>query len=335
MAKQAAIIGDGAMGTLSAILLATNGAAVRMWSAFPEHVAAMRRDGQNRRFLPGFDLPKDLAVSTEAKEAATGADLVVIAVPSQHLRAALERTKADLPEGSIYVSVVKGIETESLLRPSEVLRQVLGPRRLAILSGPCLAREVANRLPASVVVASEDTEAATAARKALATPWFRIYTGDDPVGVELGGALKNVIAIAAGICDGLELGSNAKAALITRGLVEMTRLAVAMGARRETLAGLAGLGDLVTTCESGLSRNHHVGQEIGRGRALADVLRQMGRVEAEGVETTRSVVALAARHGVEMPITQEVHAVLFGGKPAPDALADLMSRRPKAEMGGG
>ena len=331
MAKCAAIIGDGAMGTLSAILLATNDAAVRMWSAFPEHAAAMRRDGRNKRFLPGFELPKGLAVSTEAKEVATGADLVVIAVPSRHLRAVLERIKGDLPTDAVYVSVVKGIETESLLRPSEVLRQVAGPRRLAVLSGPCLAREVADRLPASVVVASEDADAAMAARKAFATPWFRIYTSNDPVGVELGGALKNVIAIAAGICDGLELGSNAKAALITRGLVEMTRLAAAMGARRETLAGLAGLGDLVTTCESGLSRNHHVGREIGRGRALADVLRQMGRAEAEGVETTRSVVALAARHGVEMPITQAVHAVLFRGKPAPEALVDLMSRSPKQE----
>jgi len=203
-----------------------------------------------------------------------------------------------------------------------------------VLSGPCLSREVAAGLPATVVVASNSAKDAEAAREAFSTPYFRVYTNDDPMGVELGGALKNITAIAAGICDGLELGSNAKAALVTRGLVEMTRLGTALGARAETFAGLAGLGDLVTTCASDLSRNHHVGLEIGRGRRLADVLADMGRVEAEGVETTRSVVALASKCGVEMPITQEVYAVLFEGKPAPDALADLMSRRPKSESAG-
>jgi glycerol-3-phosphate dehydrogenase (NAD(P)+) len=331
MTKQAAIIGDGAMGTLSALLLATNKMAVRLWSAFPEHVTDMRREGENRRFLPGLAMPKGLVVSGDATEVTAGADLVIVAVPSKHLRAVLERIKGDLPEAPTYVSVIKGIETGSLLRPSEVLRQVVGRRRLAILSGPCLAREVAQRLPATVVAASEDAQAADAARKAFATPWFRVYTSDDPVGVELGGALKNVIAIAAGICDGLKLGSNAKAALITRGLVEMTRLAAAMGARRETFAGLAGLGDLVTTCVSDLSRNHFVGHQIGRGRTLGDIIDELGRVEAEGVETTLSVAALAARHGIEMPITQAVHAVLFGGKRPQEALADLMSREPKKE----
>jgi glycerol-3-phosphate dehydrogenase (NAD(P)+) len=182
------------------------------------------------------------------------------------------------------------------------------------------------------VVASEDTDAAKQAQRAFATPNFRVYTNDDVVGVELGGALKNVIAIAAGICDGLELGSNAQAALVTRGLVEMTRLGLAMGAKRETFAGLAGLGDLVTTCVSDLSRNHHVGREIGRGRSLQDIRKEMGRVEAEGVETTRSATALASMHAVEMPIAQEVYAVLFEGKPAPDALADLMRRAPKKEV---
>jgi len=203
-----------------------------------------------------------------------------------------------------------------------------------VLSGPCLAREIAARLPATAVVASPDAETARIARDAFATPWFRIYTGEDHVGVELGGALKNIISIAAGICDGLELGNNAKAALVTRGLVEMTRLGAALGARRETFGGLAGLGDLVTTCTSDLSRNHGVGKEIGRGRSLEDIRQAMGRAEAEGIETTRSAVALAARHGVEMPITREVYAVLFHDKPAPDALADLMSRSPKKETDG-
>ncbi|MBM4017855.1 MAG: NAD(P)-dependent glycerol-3-phosphate dehydrogenase [Planctomycetes bacterium] len=331
MAKHAAIIGDGAMGTLCSMLLAHNGYACAMWSAFEEHAADMTRTGENKRFLPGFRLPKGLTVSTDAAEAAAGADLVVIAVPSRHLRGVLARVKDALPPEAVHVSVVKGIESGTLLRPSEIVAQVVGRRRLAVLSGPCLSREVAERLPATVVAASRDAQAAVLAQAAFATPYFRIYTNDDAAGVELGGALKNVIAIAAGICDGLGLGSNALAALVTRGLVEMTRLGAAMGARRETFAGLAGLGDLVTTCVSNLSRNRRVGREIGRGRHLKDVLREMGRVEAEGVETTRSAAALAARHNVEMPITQEVYAVLFEGKPAPDALADLMSRSPKKE----
>ena len=331
MGRVAAIVGDGAMGTLSALLLASNGRRVRMWSAFEEHARDIRREHENKRFLPGFRLPEGLAVSTDAGKVCEGTDLVVIAVPTQHLRSVLARVRDALPSGALYVSVVKGIERETLLRPSQVIEAVTGRKRLAVLSGPCLSREVAAGLPATVVVASADPKDAEAARDAFATPYFRIYTNDDVAGVELGGALKNITAIAAGICDGLELGSNAKAALVTRGLVEMTRLGVALGARAETFAGLAGLGDLVTTCASPLSRNHHVGEEIGRGRRLEEVLAEMGGACAEGVETTRSVVALAAREGVEMPITQEVYAVLFEGKPAPDALADLMSRRPKAE----
>jgi glycerol-3-phosphate dehydrogenase (NAD(P)+) len=337
MAQAAAIIGDGAMGTLCAILLTQNGRRVRMWSAFEEHARDIRRQRENKRFLPGFPLPERLAVSTDAAQVCDGAEVVVIAVPTRHLRGVLERVREALPAEALYVSVVKGIERETLLRPSEVLQVVVGEKltrhggRVVVLSGPCLSREVAAGLPATVVVASQNAKDAETAREAFSTPYFRVYTNDDPVGVELGGALKNITAIAAGICDGLELGSNAKAALVTRGLVEMTRLGVALGARAETFAGLAGLGDLVTTCISDLSRNHHVGLEIGRGRRLADVLADMGRIEAEGVETTRSVVALAAKSGVEMPITQEVYAVLFEGKPAPDALADLMSRRPKAE----
>jgi glycerol-3-phosphate dehydrogenase (NAD(P)+) len=334
MATHAAVLGDGAMGTLCAMLLAANGARPRMWSAFEEHARDIRRDRENKRFLPGFRLPEALAVSTDAADVAAGADLVIVAVPTRHLRAVLARVRPHLAPGPLYVSVVKGIEGTTLLRPSQVIQDVLGRRRLAVLSGPCLSREVAAGLPATVVVASTEPADAEAARRVLATPWFRIYTSDDPVGVELGGALKNVIAIAAGISDGLELGANAKAALVTRGLVEMTRLGLALGARSDTFAGLAGLGDLVTTCTSRLSRNHRVGEEIGRGRSLADVLRDLGRAEPEGVETTRSVLALADRHGIEMPITEEVYRVLFEGKPAPDALVDLMSRRPKPERSG-
>ncbi len=329
--RRAAIIGDGAMGSLTSILLSAKGARCRLWSAFPDHVEALRRDGENKRFFPGFQLPRDLRVSGDAAEVCDGADLVVIAVPSRHLRGVLERISGDLPADPVYVSVVKGIETGTLARASEMIHEVAGAQRLAVLSGPCLSREVAQRLPATVVVAGRDPEVAKAAQAAFTTPWFRVYTNDDPLGVELCGPLKNVIAIAAGISDGLELGANAMAALVTRGLVEMTRLGVAMGAKAETFAGLAGLGDLVTTCTSRLSRNHRVGEEIGKGRALRHILEDLGMVEPEGVETTRGVLALAERHEVEMPITREVHQVLFGGKPAPDAVADLMSRRPKPE----
>ena len=328
MIKRAAIIGDGAMGTLASLLLSHNGVACSLWSAFEEQAADLQRHRENRRFLPGFPLPKSLKISTEAQAVTNGAELVVLAVPSRHLRKVLAGLKDALPPEVPYVSVVKGIEAGTLRRPSQIVADVLGRRRLV---GPCLSHEVASRLPATVVVASDDAAAAREAQAAFATPWFRVYTSEDMAGLELGGALKNIIAIAAGICDGLELGNNAKAALITRGLVEMTRLGAKLGAKRETFAGLAGLGDLVTTCMSSLSRNHHVGEEIGRGRRLDDILEEMGRVEAEGVETTRSAAALAAQHNVEMPITQEVYAVLFQDKPAPDGLADLMSRAPKQE----
>jgi glycerol-3-phosphate dehydrogenase (NAD(P)+) len=291
----------------------------------------MRAAGENRRFLPGFPLPTGLEVSTDAARVTDGAELVVIAVPTKYVREVLARVGPALGPEPVYVSVNKGIETGSRMRTSEVLREVVGPRRLVILSGPCLSREVAAGLPATVVVAAEDAALAETARKAFATPSFRVYTNDDPLGVELCGPLKNVIAIAAGICDGLELGSNAMAALVTRGLVEMTRLGTALGARPQTFAGLAGLGDLVATCTSALSRNHRVGYEIGRGRRLAEVLEDLDRALPEGVETTRAVVELAEAEGVEMPITEEVHNVLFRDKPAPDALADLMSRRPRAE----
>jgi len=331
MINHAAIIGDGGMGTLSALLLASNGIRVRLWSAFEEHVADMQRTGTNERFLPGFRLPEDLVVSTDAAAVTQGADLVIVAVPSRYLRGALERIRDALPSEAVYCSVVKGIENESLLRPSEVLETVVGPRRTVVLSGPCLAREVAAELPAAVVVASADTAATGQVCRAFATDWFRLYTNDDPVGVELAGALKNVIAIAAGLSYGLDLGTNTVAALVTRGLAEIGRLGTALGARPETFAGLAGLGDLVTTCLSPMSRNHTVGETVGRGRSLQDALAEMAPAEPEGVRTTWSVMALAEREGVEMPITRQVYEVLFQGKPPPDALADLMNREMKAE----
>ena len=339
------IIGDGAMGTLCGCMLAEKGLGVTLWSAFTAHVEEMRRDGENRRFLPGLRFPAGLEVTADAAQLPRDAAFLLSAVPTPYLREVLLRIRPKLPEAPL-VSVTKGIENETLMRPSEVLRDVLGPlpaerhrpqpqqRTVAVLSGPCIATEVARRLPATVVVACQDDERlAHMVQQTFSSPYFRVYRNNDPVGVELAGALKNVIAVAAGILDGLGLGDNAKAALLTRGLVEITRLGVALGARRETFAGLAGLGDLFTTCVSPYGRNRTVGEAIGRGRAIDDVLRGMQQV-AEGVRTTRSVVALAAKLQVEMPITQEVQRVLFEGKEARQAIRDLMTRPWRAEDDG-
>jgi len=331
------IIGDGAMGTLCACMLAEKGSRVTLWSAFTAHVEEMRRAGENARFLPGLKFPRGLAVTADAGELPRDADFLVSAVPTPYLREVWLRIGARVPPAPI-VSVTKGIENETLLRPSEVIRELQSSRgsgrpAVAVLSGPCIATEVARKLPATVVAASEDgEELPRLVQEAFSSPYFRVYRNSDALGVELAGAMKNVIAVAAGILDGLGLGDNAKAALLTRGLVEITRLGVALGARRETFAGLAGMGDLFTTCVSPYGRNRTVGEAIGKGRAVDDILRGMQQV-AEGVRTTRSVVALAERHGVEMPITQEVYRVLFEAKDSRQAIRDLMTRPGKAEDG--
>jgi glycerol-3-phosphate dehydrogenase (NAD(P)+) len=323
------VIGDGAMGTLCGCMLAEGGAEVVLWSAFEQHVREMREQGENRRFLPGRRLPENLTITTDADELPRDAAFIVSAVPAQYLRQVCARLSSQLPPAPI-VSVTKGIENETLMRPSEIIIDVLGRRTVGVLSGPCIAHEIALKLPATVVVAGEDEALGHAVQRAISTPYFRVYRNSDRVGVELAGALKNVIAVAAGILDGLGLGDNAKAALVTRGLAEITRLGVALGARRETFAGLAGMGDLATTCFSPHSRNRTLGEAVGRGRALGKVLAGMEQV-AEGVATTRSAVALAARSGVEMPITQEVHAVLFERKSPQQGIRELMTRPWKSE----
>ena len=324
------LIGDGGMGTLCACLLAEGGAEVVLWSAFAEQAEHLKRDRENRQFLPGVPLPEAVKPTADAAELPSDAAFLVSAVPTPYLRSVMKRIAGDLHEAPI-VSVSKGIENETLQRPSEVIRDVLGPRTIAALSGPCIAFEVARRMPATVVVAAEDQVLATAVQQAMGNPYFRVYYNSDVLGVELGGALKNVIALAAGICDGLGLGVNAKAALLTRGLAEITRLGVAMGARRETFAGLAGIGDLITTCVSPHGRNRTVGEGIGRGEKLDEVLRRMNQQVAEGVPTTRSVVALARRCGVDMPITREVYRVLFDEKSPQQAIRDLMARPSRSE----
>jgi glycerol-3-phosphate dehydrogenase (NAD(P)+) len=283
--------------------------------------------------MPGVRLPESILPTGALPEALSGAEVVLTVMPSHVCRTLYERMLPHLRPDMIFVSATKGLDTERLMRMSEVFGSVVGTRfspRLAVLSGPSFAREVARGDPTALVVASEDREAAQIVQREFSSRTMRLYTSSDVVGVELGGAVKNVIAIAAGVVEGLGLGHNPTAALITRGLAEMTRLACACGARRETLAGLAGMGDLVLTCTGHLSRNRTVGVELGRGRKLADILGPM-RMVAEGVKATTATVALAARHGVEMPITHQVHRILEGQTSPRDAIRELMERTLKEE----
>lgn len=330
MIGKIAIVGDGAMGTLCALLLADKVERLVMWGAFADQVAALRAERENKRFLPGHRLPANLAVTDDGAAALAEAELVVSAVPVQYVRSVWEKLRPHLADGVPICSVAKGIENETLLRPTQVLTDVLGPVPVAALSGPCIASEVARKLPASVVAASADAGLRQQVQRLFSTPWFRVYTNDDLVGVELAAAVKNVIALAAGAIDGLEVGDNAKAALVTRGLVEIGRLGEAMGANRETFAGLAGLGDLVTTCISPASRNRSTGERLGRGEKLADILASRASV-VEGVATTQSVMALARKYAVELPITASVYAVLFEDKTPGDVIAKLMQRELRAE----
>ena len=326
------VIGDGGWGTTLALLLLGKGHRVRLWGAFPAYVDAMRYARENAKFLPGVPLPMGLELCSGLGEAVADAGVLVAAVPTQFLRRVLRRLARCYRRGTPIVSVAKGVENRTLLRPSQIVGDVLGRVPVAVLSGPSHAEEVARGLPASVVAASRRAELARRVQGLFMTDRFRVYTHGDVLGVELCGAVKNVIAIAAGICDGMRLGDNAKAALLSRGLAEMTRLGMALGARRETFAGLAGLGDLVTTCMSPYGRNRSVGVQIGQGKTLAEILGAMEQV-AEGVRTTKSVRTLARRHGVEMPITEECHRVLFRGKSPMRAVRDLMRRRAKDEIG--
>ncbi len=329
--QEIAVIGDGAMGSVCAIILANNGYLVRLWGAFPENIEDMIESRENRKFLPGFKLPQLLRPISQAEEALDSADLVISAVPCQYMRSVWQKLAPHLQDNAAIISVTKGIENETLLRPSEILAQITGSdRKLGAMSGPTIAGELAKQLPATAVVASPDLQLAQCGQRIFTRKFFRLYTNADLLGVELAGASKNVIALAAGIIDGLSLGDNAKAALLTRGLVEITRLGLALGADEETFAGLAGLGDLVTTCISPLGRNRSVGEQIGKGHKLSDVLSSMDAV-AEGVATTESLTALARKHHVDMPITFKVHAVLFQSQDPQEAIAELMSRTPKSE----
>jgi len=331
--KNVTVIGAGAWGTTLARLLAGKGLHVRLWAYEPEVVEAIRTKQENTLFLPDVKLPPLIAPTTSLAEVVRESELLIFAVPSQAARSVLRPLAPLLSDPVPLISVTKGIEEDSLKLMSEVIRDTLPPsmhRLVTVLSGPSFATEVSKGQPTAVTLAGEDAELVRRLQMLLMTPVFRVYAGADLIGVQLGGALKNVIALAAGVVDGLGLGHNARAALITRGVVEMIRLGTAMGADSRTFYGLSGLGDLVLTCTGALSRNHMVGVRLGQGEKLEAILKGMQAV-AEGVRTASAASGLAKRFGVEMPIVQEVCAVLFEGKSCRQAVSDLMERVAKEE----
>jgi glycerol-3-phosphate dehydrogenase (NAD(P)+) len=334
MFENIAIIGDGGMGTVLGMLLVGKGIPAKIWGYDRRQLEQIAKNRENKKFLPGYKLPKELEFEHDDKRAISGADLIVSAVPCQYMRQVWNRLKEHVSECVPIVSVAKGIENDTLLRPTEILAEILQceNNRLAVLSGPTIADELARRLPATACSASRNESLAKELQHTFSDKigWFRVYTNTDIVGVELAGAMKNVIAIAAGIIDGAGAGDNAKAALLTRGLAEIKRLGITMGARPQTFSGLTGLGDLVTTCISPSGRNRSFGERIGKGQTIEQA---RGATESvvEGIATCESVIALAERYSVEMPITQAIYQVLFENKPVQTAIADLMKRRLKAE----
>ena len=325
-----AVLGAGSWGTALAMHLGRLGGAVRLWARDPELAASMRATGENPRYLPGLTLPPGVRVSADPADTLDGASIVLVVVPSHFVEGVLDRVEPLVPNGAWLVSATKGLEPRAGLRMSQLLARRLPGRPVAVLSGPSFAREVAEGRPAALVIASGEEAVATDLQRRLAGPALRLYTNRDVMGVELAGALKNVMAIATGLMDGLGLGENARAALITRGLAEIVRLGVARGAQPTTFAGLAGIGDLVLTCTGSRSRNHALGREIARGRSLPAVEAGTPMV-AEGVRTVSSALRMAREAGVAMPICEEVAAVLFDGKPVAEALASLLAREPRPE----
>ena len=333
IAGRAAVLGAGAWGTALACMLSSRGHSTVLWARRTEVARALRKDRENTTYLPAVPLPAALQVTADLGEAVAAAGLVLFAVPAQHLRTIAAQVAPSLRDAPLIVSAAKGLEVATGSRMTEVLAATLPAPcawRLAALSGPTFAAEVSRGLPAAAVVAAPDAAVGAAVQQALSSPTFRLYVTTDLLGVELAGAVKNVVAIAAGLADGLALGASARASLITRGLAELSRLGRALGARPETFAGLAGMGDLILTCSSDLSRNRTVGLELGRGRGLPEILAGR-RTVAEGVETARAVKAVAARLGVDTPICTQVHAILFEGRPPREALTLLMTRELKFE----
>jgi glycerol-3-phosphate dehydrogenase (NAD(P)+) len=326
------IFGDGGWGTTLAIILAKKGYSVILWSPFREYAEFLDKTRENRKFLPGFKIPQEITITSDISQSLRYCQVVIIAIPSKFLRSSIKGlAKFGIKENrAVVISAAKGIEIDTFKRPSEIIKEEAGISDVVVLSGPTIAPEIAQGLPASCVVASRKDKNAKQAQELLMSERFRVYTNSDVVGVELGGAFKNIIAIAAGLCDGLKLGTNAKSALFSRGLVEMKRLGIALGAKEKTFNGLSGAGDLVTTCISPYSRNRHIGEEIARGKKLADILKTTEMI-AEGVETARAVYKMSKRLKIELPITEQVYKVLFEDKNPILAVNDLMTRTKKSE----
>lgn len=334
MENQFSVIGAGGWGTTLALVMVRKGYRVKLWSRTEDQCNLIKETGINEKYLPGVIIPPELEVSNDIQEVVEGSSLVVMAVPSHVFRTVLSVAKKYISQETIMVSAAKGIETDTLFRMSDVLKEELGPdhaSRIAVISGPNHAEEVSREIPSATVVASPKRTTAEFVQEVFMCPYLRVYTNPDMVGVELGGALKNIIALGAGISDGLGFGDNTKAALMTRGLTEISRLGIKLGAAPLTFAGLAGVGDLIVTCTSRHSRNRRAGMLLGEGNSLEEVMNQM-QMAVEGVRTTRAACSLAEKHGIEMPITKQVFQVLFKGKSPHQGVSDLMLRGKKHEM---
>jgi glycerol-3-phosphate dehydrogenase (NAD(P)+) len=325
-----AVIGAGAWGTTLSILFSEAGHDVSLWVFEDRLCAKMIEQRENKWYLPGLPLPVSIDVTNDLAEAADGAELVVFAVPSKHIRNVAANVSEHVSKAAIILSAAKGLEQGTGKRMTEVLKEGFPSHKIAVITGPNLSKEIARGLPATTVIASEDVLTAQKIQSALTLDRFRVYTSNDIIGVELGGALKNVIAIAAGVVDGLELGDNARAGLMVRGIVEIARLGCVLGASMETLSGLTGMGDLIATCSSKLSRNHRIGEALARGKTLNEILIGMREV-AEGIDTTKVAMELSRKHKIDMPITEQVYKVLFEGKDPYQAISDLMTREKKGE----
>jgi len=331
LSKKIIIIGNGGWGTALAILLYKKGYEVTLWGYDATYSDYLREKRENVKYLKGIPIPSGICITSNISQKLLDVHIVVVATPTPYLRSVLTKFKDFFAQGTPVVSVTKGIENDSLMRPSEIITSVLGNQPVSLLLGPSHAEEVARGLPTTIVASAKDVALARTVQKIFTTDRFRVYTNPDMMGVELGAAMKNVIAIAAGICDGLKFGDNSKAALITRGLAEISRLGIVMGAQKTTFSGLTGLGDLITTCISPYGRNRWVGEQIGKGKKLQEILEKMEQI-AEGVWTTKSVKALSDKLNVEMPITREIYNVLFNNKDPLEAVSNLMMRTPRSEV---
>lgn len=329
---KATVLGDGGWGTALALVLAENGHEVTLWGAFPDYIEQMKREHENSRFLKGVRLPEALRLESDMSKAME-AEYLVLATPTQFIRDVLKKAQPYFrSDYHKLVDVAKGIECGTLDRISDICHETFGSCKYVVMSGPSHAEEVSRSVPTAVVAASSDMELAQEVQQLFMNKFFRVYTSDDYVGVELGGALKNVMAIAAGIIDGMKLGDNTKAAMMTRGIAEMSRLGAALGGNPLTFAGLSGIGDLIVTCCSGHSRNRYVGEQLGRGLKIDEIVRAMGMVVAEGVKTAKSAWQLAEKTGIEVPIIEQVHAVIYDNRDPKAAIIELMTRKAKPEL---